>query len=103
MICKCKNPQPNIFIANGNFCDKCKNRIIFKEMKSKSLNPDPIQIRIGILKHYCRNIGHAELLREKTGETLSEYLNKPFNYKLYLRLKGSFGNNKKMNINPFRI
>ena len=32
MICKCENPQPNIFIAEGNFCVKCKNRIIYKEM-----------------------------------------------------------------------
>ena len=38
--CKCKTPQPNVFIAEGNFCDKCNNRIIYKQMKI------PYQIRI---------------------------------------------------------
>ena len=71
-------------------------------MNSRSLNPSPIQIRIGILKHYCKSTGltHNELLGK---ETLSEYLSKPFNRLLFYKFIGSYNNQKKMQINPLAI
>jgi hypothetical protein len=38
MNCKCNPPQPNIFDCGGNFCSKCKKRIMVEHKTRAQAN-----------------------------------------------------------------